>query len=226
MAERKNKPRPAGEHHGTYDSAEGVAITPADEPVPELTARGVFYRGTTPGTTEFSGALFDSHGQVLARQLHAIFAFRLQSSKRGRPPKSAREALGLVAAFEVDMCKQQNAGCRVKKWLARESRGYSDDRSARTALAAARKKVDQLLPKANWEGVYLPEDPFDYGRLPPEIDGQALRGIWFVGEGDSPKLGEVWHGRAIVVMIPEGFKPRERTAAVHWVDHLDFKDGG
>lgn len=63
MAERKDKPRPAGEHRGTDDAAEGAAIRPADEPAPELTARGVFYRGTTPGTTEFSGALFDSQGK-------------------------------------------------------------------------------------------------------------------------------------------------------------------
>lgn len=131
-----------------------------------------------------------------------------------------------MAAFEVDICKQQDAGYRVKKWLARERLGYADDRSARTALATARKKVDQLLPMASWELVYLPEDPFGYERLPPEIDGQALRGVWVVGERESPRIGEVWHGRAIVVMIPEGFKPRERTAAVQWVDHLDFKNGG
>lgn len=79
-------------------------ITPADGPVSELIARGVFYPGTDPGTTEFSGALFDSHGQVLARQLHATFPFLLHGSRRGRPPKDARAALGLVAAFEVDIC--------------------------------------------------------------------------------------------------------------------------
>lgn len=226
MAERKDTPRPAGEYHGTDDTAEGVAITPAHKPAPKLRARGVFYRGTTRGTTEFSGALFDNEGQVLARLFHATLPFVLDRSKRGRPPKDDRAALGLVAAFEVELCKQKEAGYPEKKGLARESLGYADDRSARTALAAARKKIDQLLPRANWEVVYLPEDPFDHGRLPPEIDGQALRGIWFLGEGESPRVGEVWHGRAMVVMIPEGFKPRERTAAVRWVDYLDFKDGG
>mgnify|MGYP001401676049 CR=1 FL=1 len=199
----------------------------AESKRPRLYARGVFYRGADPDTTEFSGALFDARNNVLARHVHSVFPSVLAPKTRGRPPKDERSALALVAAFDVHMCEQQGAGYKPKKTLAYASLKYADDRAARAALAAARAKIGRALPGATWEMVYRPEDPMDYLQHVdlPELGGRGLWGIWFAGEGAAPEYGEQWTGRAVGVWLPIGFEPRKEPAAVRWIDKMNLKGG-
>lgn len=191
---------------------------------PRLYARGVFYRGVAPDTTEFSGALFDAQKNLLARHVHSVFPFVLAPKSRGRPPKDDRAALALVAAFDIHTCKQQDGGYKPKKALAYASLGYADERSARAALAAARSKLDRLLPGAAWEMVYQPEDPMAYLEHVdlPELGGRGLWGIWYSGDGAMPEPGERWTGRAVSVALPVDFEPRleRERAAVRWIKEI------
>jgi hypothetical protein len=191
---------------------------------PRLYARGVFYRGADPDTTEFSGALFDENNNVLARQVHGVFPFALAPKARGRPPKDIRDSLALVAAFDVHMCEQQGAGYKPKKTLAYASLKYADDRAARAALAAARAKVDRLLPDATWEMVYQPEDPTDYLQRVdlPELGGRGLWGVWFAGDGARLELGKPWRGCALGVFVPLEFDPHKDRPAVRWIDAINM----
>lgn len=109
---------------------------------------------------------------MLASPFRATLPFVLDGSKRGRPPKDARAALGLVAAFKVELCKQREAGYPENKGLARERLGYAE-RSARTALTAAQKKIDQLFPTRTWSVVFLPHDPFEHVGLPRNLRAGA-----------------------------------------------------
>lgn len=126
-----------------------------------------------------------------------------------------------MAAFKVELCKQREAGYPENKGLARERLGYAE-RSARTALTAAQKKIDQLFPTRTWSVVFLPHDPFEHVGLPPEFESRGLRGVWISGDGEPPRMGEVWYGRAIAAMVPDGFKPKDQRAWVQWVDRLKF----
>lgn len=206
----------------TPDSAEGTHKRRL-----RLYARGVFYAGEDPGTTEFSGALFDEQRNVLARHFHAKLPLVLESKRRGRPPKDERFALALVAAFNLHLCQQQADGRPPKKTLAYDSLGYSDERGARAALTAARRKVDHALPGATWELVYLPEDPLSClgGANQPDLGGRGLWGIWFCGDGAMPRFGERWTGRGVAVYLPVGFVPRNERPAVRWIEGLNIEGG-
>lgn len=204
----------------------------AEQPTPDtnrptLHAKGVFYPGEKPGTTEFSGALFDGQGRVLARHVHAeLPSFVLSPMRRGRPPKDVRAALALVAAFDAAECRQLSERGSSKKNVSREALGYADDRSAREALKTAHQKIERLLPKMNWEALCLPDDPFDHGDLGMlELAERGLAAIWMTGDGASPRLGETWTGRAIAVFLPVDFKPREKkeVALVRGVEQIYLK---
>jgi hypothetical protein len=192
-------------------------------PRPRLHARGVFYPGAGPGTTEFSGALFDAQGNVLARHCHAVLPFTIDPARRGRPPKEVRKALALLAAFDVDMQRQQAAGRRPKKALAYDSLGYKDDRSARFALQAAERQIDREFPAARWTLIYLPDGPMDYGALPLPA-GAALSGVCVTGSGEPPKIGEHWTGVAVAVFVPAKFNPRNDPPVVRRISEMHLAE--
>lgn len=185
-------------------------------------ARGTSYPGEQPGTTEFSGALFDASGNLIARHVHAVLPFVFAPKSRGRPPKDVRDALALVAAFELHLIRQQIDGYKPKKTLAYASLGYADDRAARAALTAARGKINQLMPAWRWSMGYIPNDPklhINRAAL-PELGGRDLFGFWGVGEGDVPEIGKPWRGRAVAVFVPVGFEPRKERAAVRLINRM------
>jgi hypothetical protein len=196
----------------------------AESALLKVYARGVSYPGEEPGTTEFSGALFDAHGRPLARHVHAVLPFAFEPATRGRPPKDVRDALSLLAAFDLHTCQQQKDGNKIKKSLAYASLGYADDRAARAALGAAREKLDRLLPDHNWKMFYLPNDPMPFKRDAdlPELGERGLWGVWFAGDGTPPEIGGQWRGHAVAVFVPVGFEPRKERAAVRMVSAMNW----
>ena len=214
----------------TDEPKQTAAERPApDTDLPTLVFKGVSYPGETPDTIEYSGALFDEQGRVLAKHAHAVLpllpSLDLSPKRRGRPPKDLRAALALVAAFAVAEFRQLADRGSSKKSMSRHGLGYADDRSARAALKAARQKIKKNLPEMRWSGVYQPRNPFDAGRLaPPELKlaARGLGAVWMTGDGAMPRLGEPWTGRAIAVFLPVDFKPRKEAALVLCVERIKF----
>lgn len=184
-----------------------------------------------------SNVTFDLLVELLAYRFEA-WAKSLEppTKRRGKPPKTLRDALAMVAAFEAAEIRQLRESGSSKKHVSLDTLGYSKSDgkdNADRALKAARQTIKAHFPGMTWTcaAELLPGDPSNFDlefleRLSPELAKRGLAAIWMTGDGAPPRLGETWTGRAIAVFLPVGFKPREKedVAVMHVEDYerLEF----